>query len=102
MKKENTIEDATIVEEVVNNEAPKEIQLSIGETYIGVKFEETDNIITNVKMMCAELINILNNEVVKSSNKGVVSQMKLDMYNNTISKISDAEMNIVKTITFNY
>jgi hypothetical protein len=97
MKKENVTEDAKIVEEVVNNEAP----LSLGEMYIGVKFEDTDNIITNVKMMCAELINILNNEVTKSSDKGVVSQMKLEMYNNTIARISDAQMNIVKTITHN-
>jgi len=74
--------------------------LSIGEQLIGCNFDtpqEEINTVIHVKMLCAELCNIMSREL---ESRGEISIVHNDLYKNTLFNISDTQMAIVKTLTF--
>jgi hypothetical protein len=75
-------------------------QLSIGEQLIGCNFDipqEEINTVVHVKMLCAELCNIMTRELETREEISIVHN---DLYKNTLFNISDVQMGIVKTLTF--
>jgi hypothetical protein len=85
----------------IDPNAPRE--LTIGEQLIGCNFEipqEEINDVVNVKLISAELVNILTAAMQRV--EGGVSAMRADLYKKAIQDISDAQMNIVKVLTFKF
>jgi len=77
-------------------------ELSYGEKLVGINFNpSSDNKVDRVKALCAELADIINQEVGVINEDSTTALQKI-LFNHTIGEILNAQMNIVKLITLKY
>lgn len=73
--------------------------LSFGQQLVGLTFNPSgDSKVQRAKELCAELADLLQNHV--SSRE--TSPFEQQLYNHTIGEILNAQMNVVKVLTFKY
>lgn len=74
-------------------------ELTFGEKLVGLTFNPSgDQNITKVKELCAELADLLNQNADPSSERPLCKLL----FDKAIGDILDAQMNIVKVLTFKY
>lgn len=74
-------------------------KLTFGEKLVGLTFNPSgDQNITKVKELCAELADLLNQNADPSSERPLCKLL----FDKAIGDILDAQMNIVKVLTFKY
>ena len=77
-------------------------ELSYGEKLVGINFNpSSDTKVDRVKALCAELADIVNEEV-GVINEDSATALQKTLFNHTIGEILNAQMNIVKLITLKY
>lgn len=77
-------------------------KLSYGEKLVGINFNpSSDTKVDRVKALCAELADIVNEEV-GVINEDSTTALQKTLFNHTIGEILNAQMNIVKLITLKY
>ncbi len=73
--------------------------MTFGEKLVGLTFNPSgDKNITKVKELCAELADLLNQNADPSSERPLCKLL----FDKAIGDILDAQMNIVKVLTFKY
>ena len=73
--------------------------MTFGEKLVGLTFNPSgDQNITKVKELCAELADLLNQNADPSSERPLCKLL----FDKAIGDILDAQMNIVKVLTFKY
>ena len=90
----------------------KSRELTFGEKLVGLTFNPSgDKKIQRAKELCAELADLLNNDyhnpyyegdLDKGIAPGYVDQLKESMFQHTIGEILNAQMNVVKLLTYKY
>ena len=74
-------------------------EMTFGEKLVGLTFNPSgDKNITKVKELCAELADLLNQNADPSSERPLCKLL----FDKAIGDILDAQMNIVKVLTFKY
>lgn len=80
-------------------EPQSEYPFSFGEMLVGIEFNPSnDDKVAKAKMLCAELSNLLHDHY--ESNES--SFLKTKLYQHAIGEILNAQMNVVKVLTFKY
>jgi len=81
------------------NEPQDERQLTFGEKLVGITFNPSgDAKVNRAKELCAELADLISQDHLSRE----TSQLHNTLYNNTICEILNAQMNVVKVLTFKY
>lgn len=76
-------------------------QLSFGEKLVGLNFNPSnDDSVSKAKRLCAELADLLTDEVYNGKNETTTLQTQL--YSHAIGEILNAQMNVVKVLTLKY
>lgn len=74
------------------------IESTMGQRLVGLDFNPSgDSKVQRVKEICAELADLLRPEIQSSS-----SPLKRYLYEHAIGEILNAQMNVVKVLTFKY
>jgi hypothetical protein len=74
-------------------------ELTFGEKLVGLTFNPSgDDKVQKAKELCAELANLLYNDYNNKLNSGLAEKL----YFHTIGEILNAQMNVVKVLTFKY
>ena len=74
------------------------IELTMGQQLVGLDFNPSNNPkVQRAKELCAELADLLRPEVQSSS-----TPLKRYLYEHAIGEILNAQMNVVKVLTFKY
>ena len=74
------------------------VNLSFGETLVGLTFNPSgDERVQRAKQLCAELA-----DLIKPEMNAVSSPLKRILAEHTIGEILNAQMNVVKVLTFKY
>jgi hypothetical protein len=74
-------------------------ELTFGEKLVGLTFNPSgDPKVHRAKQLCAELADLLHKDFQSSE----FSVLKIQLYNNSIGEILNAQMNVVKVLTFKY
>ena len=75
---------------------------SFGEQLVGLNFNPSgDPRIQKAKQLCAELADLVQSDLSnKDFSNSVVSELYNKLYNHTIGEILNAQMNVVKLLTF--
>ena len=82
-------------------------ELTFGEILVGLSFNPSGNDIVNkAKLLCAELADLVNDHYLTwyaehKDDTNPTSQIKGHLYDHTLGELLNAQMNIVKLITFN-
>lgn len=75
--------------------------LTFGEKLVGLTFNPSgDEKVLKVKKLCAELADILEESKEESFNEGTFNTLYEKLYNHSIGEILNAQMNVVKVLTF--
>jgi hypothetical protein len=75
-------------------------ELTFGEKLVGLTFNPSgDEKVTRAKQLCAELADLIYKDY---DNKEEVSDFYDYLYEHTIGEILNAQMNVVKLLTFKY
>jgi hypothetical protein len=79
-------------------------ELTFGEKLVGLGFNPSgDPKVTKAKQLCAELADLLNNDVFDEFGmKDGADALKYQLYQKAVGDILDAQMNVVKVLTFKY
>jgi len=81
-------------------------QLSFGEKLVGLTFNPSgDEKVNKAKQLCAELADLINSEYNNPHNKGEQYPKRPlyeSLFQHTIGEILNAQMNVVKVLTFQY
>ncbi len=90
----------------------KSRELTFGEKLVGLTFNPSgDKKIQKAKELCAELADLLNKDyhnpyyegdLDKGIAPGYVDQLKESMFQHAIGEILNAQMNVVKLLTYKY
>jgi len=87
-------------------EQPEEQRmLTVGEILVGVEFNPSNlDSVSTIKMLAAEMANVLTHEVQKYEQESQVasSDLKRDLYKKAIGDILVAQMMCVKVLTFKH
>lgn len=84
---------------LLENELPK---LTFGQQLVGLKFNPSgDDKVTRTKQLCAELADLTYDHWCRDA-YSEKSNMENQLYNHAIGEILNAQMNVVKLITFQY
>jgi len=74
------------------------VSLSFGETLVGLTFNPSgDHKVQRAKELCAELA-----DLIKPEMNAIASPLKRMLCKHTIGEILNAQMNVVKVLTFKY
>lgn len=74
-------------------------ELTFGEKLVGLSFNPSgDDKVTKAKQLCAELADLLDEDFRTEQS----SELKHAVFLNAIGNILDAQMNVVKVLTFKY
>ena len=74
-------------------------QLTFGEKLVGFNFNPSnDDSVSKAKRLCADLADLLNDQKMKQE----TSQLRELLFRHTIGEILNAQMNVVKVLTFKY
>ncbi len=78
--------------------------MSFGEQLVGITFNPSgDEAVTKAKQLSAELADIVQtNWLDDHANSTPYSALKTQLYDNAVHKIIDAQMAVVKLLTFKY
>lgn len=83
---------------MINQETPDR-QLTFGEKLVGLQFNPSgDDKVARAKALCAELADILHDHVGDDD----LSGLRWMLYRHTVGEILNAQMNVVKVLTFKY
>lgn len=75
---------------------------TFGEKLVGIGFNPSgDARILKAKQLCAELADLLEQERIESIQSGGYAALKQMITENAFSEILNAQMNVVKALTFN-
>ena len=75
-------------------------ELTFGEKLVGLTFNPSgDENVQRAKQLCSELADLLNRNALS---KPTQSELYDVLFNHTIGEILNAQMNIVKVLTFKY
>lgn len=80
-------------------------QLTFGEKLVGITFNPSnDNDVHKAKQLCALLADLAHEEYLEQTLSGRVppSPLAEKLFNHTIGEILNAQMNVVKFLTFKY
>lgn len=76
-------------------------QLTFGEKLVGLNFNPSnDDKVGKAKRLCAELADLLHEEVYGSHSE--MTQLQSRLYDHAVCEILNAQMNVVKVITLKY
>lgn len=74
-------------------------QLTFGEKLVGLNFNPSnDDKVSKAKRLCAELADLLNDDRAERE----TTQLESLLFPQTVGKILDAQMNVVKLLTLKY
>lgn len=74
-------------------------ELTFGEKLVGINFNPSnDDKVSKAKRLCAELADLMHDEIFKSNFEK--SPMHYDLYQHAAGEILNAQMNVVKVLTF--
>lgn len=74
-------------------------EMTFGEKLVGMTFNPSNNNdVTKAKQLCAELADLVH----KTRQGGETTELESQLYNHTIGEILNAQMNVVKLLTFKY
>lgn len=81
---------------------PHPSEISFGQKLVGITFNPSgDPKVQRAKELCAELADILHDNMIDSHTYGTATHMKSMLADQTYGKILDAQMNVVKVLTMN-
>lgn len=73
--------------------------LTFGQQLVGLTFNPSgDDKVTKAKQLCADLMDLVNEEFIGKE----TTILKNILYNQTVGRILDAQMNVVKLLTLKY
>lgn len=76
-------------------------QLSFGEKLVGLNFNPSnDDAVSKAKRLCADLADLLRNEVKGGTIE--ITELQSQLYNHAVGEILNAQMNVVKVLTLKY
>lgn len=89
----------------VTNEAPTTPIpgpiLTFGEKLVGLTFNPSnDDSVGKAKRLCADLADLLHDEVYKNYSQS--TELQLRLYSHAVGEILNAQMNVVKVLTLKY
>jgi hypothetical protein len=85
--------------DVPQNENTDTRQLTFGEKLVGLNFNPSgDDKVSKAKRLCAELADLLNDDRKERE----TTQLESLLFPQTVGKILDAQMNVVKLLTLKY
>lgn len=83
-----------------NSTTEPQRELTFGERLVGINFNPSaDDKVSRIKSICAELADIVNEEVMSNENRSALQAKLLD---HAICEILNAQMNAVKVVTLKY
>jgi hypothetical protein len=78
-------------------------ELTFGHKLVGLTFNPSgDEKVQRAKELCAELADILEESKEESFNEGTFNTLYEKLYNHAVGEILNAQMNVVKLLTFRY
>lgn len=87
------------MQDIINKLQEEEKKLSFGEKLVGLTFNPSgDEKVQRAKELCAELADLLNNNADPNSERPLCRLL----FDKAIGDIVDAQMNVVKVLTFKY
>jgi len=99
-KKEELLNEPTIVNEELLDMS-KVSEISRGEELVGISFNPSANSeVDTVKRACAYLIDIIEKHREEHGHHGTLTANREFLMNHAIGEILNAQMNVVKVITF--
>lgn len=99
-QKEELLNEPTVVNED-QVDMSKVSTISRGENLVGVDFNSTGKVeVETVKRACAFLIDMIEKHREENSHNGTLTTNKEFLMNHAIGEILNAQMNVVKVITF--
>lgn len=98
---ENRITDASGTPNVVNPTVNRE--LTFGEKLVGLNFNPSnDDDVSKAKRLCADLADLVNKNFYEGKIDSQPLELRHQLFNHTIGEILNAQMNVVKVLTFKY
>lgn len=83
-----------------NVDAPTR-EMTFGEKLVGLNFNPSnDDNVARAKQLCADLANLV--EEHRNNEQRERTQLEDKLYNHTVGEILNAQMNVVKLLTFKY
>lgn len=80
-----------------------ERELNFGEKLVGLTFNPSgDTKVQRAKEICAELANLVNQSFYEGEQDYLPLSIRHQLFNHTIGEILNAQMNVVKVLTFKY
>lgn len=80
---------------------PEELKLSFGEKLVGIEFNpENIDKVAKVKSLFAEIANVLHDDRQSADKNN--SSLSEQVYNHAIGEVLNAQMSVVKYVTFKY
>lgn len=76
-------------------------ELTFGEKLVGLRFNPSGDVkVTRAKQLCAELADIINEKREDSVENGTYTALRQLFTEHTLGEILNAQMNVVKVLTF--
>ena len=77
-------------------------ELTYGEKLVGLNFNPSNDVnVDRAKRLCAELADLVYNEI-GINNADETTALQKTLFHHTIGEILNAQMNVVKILTFKY
>jgi hypothetical protein len=84
-------------------EAAAKAKVTIGQRVVGVDFNPSgDEKINKVKELCAEMIDLMNQHMIEKSMKDGVTSLHSVIQEHAMCEVLNAQMSVVKVLTFKY
>jgi hypothetical protein len=79
-----------------------ERELTFGEKLVGATFNPSgDDKVAKAKELCAELADLLAEKNIEENRKGLSStELEIQLFNHAVGEILNAQMSVVKVLTF--
>lgn len=85
------------------NQANVMTEMSFGQKLVGLTFNPSnDTNVQRVKVICAELADLLNDENEVNRTAGKTTQDTQRLFSHAVCELLNAQMNIVKVLTLKY
>ncbi len=89
----------------MENQSNMEWKPTFGEQLVGITFNPShDHKVQKAKELCAELADLLNDYDIEKTDNGnaMSSTLYKNLFHHTIGEILNAQMNVVKVLTFKH
>lgn len=98
---EGQVLDTSVKNDTVCDDSSVNRQMTFGEKLVGITFNpSSDDKVGKAKRLCADLADLLREEVYKGD--GETSELQSRLYNHAVGEILNAQMNVVKVLTLKY